>query len=168
MGMIGYFFDYIIFYLCLLFFIKFFYIICVDEEFYKNFMFIIYDVMVVVDDFMCVRYFFFLYNLQYVGMLKEIVCFDDQLVIVCQVFYEFKVWYIFFMFMVNDLVGFVWIWLLFQKRDLDIIFGELVRGNGESIYGDEWWKGGRDSVWNMVNVRESVNVLFFRLLLRLQ
>jgi len=75
--------------------------------------------------------------------------------------------------MARDPVGFVKGWLSSQKRDLDIILGEANRagrdgvtgglgaGGGEEAVtaGDEWRRGGKESVWASQNARESVNVL---------
>ncbi|EAQ86993.1 hypothetical protein CHGG_08246 [Chaetomium globosum CBS 148.51] len=61
--------------------------------------------------------------------------------------------------MARDPVGFVKGWLSSQKRDLEVIMGEATRGGGEDATGDEWRRGGRDSVWATTNARESVNVL---------
>ncbi|KAK4205778.1 putative SWI/SNF complex 60 kDa subunit [Triangularia verruculosa] len=142
--------------------IKLPYTIRVDEEFHKNPTPTIYDITVPVDDPMRAKYLSFLHNPQQAGMLKEIARLDDQLATVCQALAESKARHTFFTSMANDPVGFVRSWLSSQKRDLDIILGESARGNGESIHGDEWRKGGRDSIWNTANARESVNVLLSR------
>jgi len=50
-------------------------------------------------------------------------------------------------------------WLSSQKRDLEVISGEATRGGGEDASGDEWRRGGKESIWGSENVRESVNLL---------
>lgn len=50
-------------------------------------------------------------------------------------------------------------WLSSQKRDLEVIAGEGVRGGAEDVSGDDWRRGGRASIWGSDNVRESVNLL---------
>jgi len=49
-------------------------------------------------------------------------------------------------------------WLSSQKRDLDIIAGEAIRG-GEDANGDEWRRGGENGIWGSDTVRESVNLI---------
>lgn len=142
-------------------FISLFYIICVDEEFYKNLQFIIYDVQVFVDDFMCVIFQFFVVNLEYVLMLKEVIELDGQFGCFVQVIVVLYVKYFFFNLFSEDFVIFICNWLSFQKRDFDIIFGEIVR-SGVVVMGDEWCKGGKDSIWVMLNVWESVNVFLLK------
>ena len=50
-------------------------------------------------------------------------------------------------------------WLSSQKRDLEVISGEATRGGGEDATGDEFHRGGKDSIWGSDNVRESVNLI---------
>ncbi len=40
-----------------------------------------------------------------------------------------------------------------------MIAGEAARGGGEDATGDEWRRGGKDSIWASDNVRESVNLM---------
>ena len=46
-----------------------------------------------------------------------------------------------------------------QKRDLEVLMGEALRGGGEDASGEEWRRGGPSSVWGTENVREGVNML---------
>ena len=50
-------------------------------------------------------------------------------------------------------------WLSSQKRDIEVISGEATRGGGEDVTGDEFHRGGKDSIWASDNVRESVNLI---------
>lgn len=50
-------------------------------------------------------------------------------------------------------------WLSSQKRDLEVIAGEAARGGGEDASGDEWRRGGKNSIWGSENVKESVNLM---------
>ncbi|KAK3990516.1 putative 3-phosphoinositide dependent protein kinase-1 [Cladorrhinum sp. PSN332] len=136
------------------------YTIRVDEEFHKNPQPTIYDVRVAVDDPLNAKHKAYLENPQQKAMLQEIARLDDQLAVICQAIQQSKAKHTFLTSMENDPVGFVKSWLSSQKRDLEVILGEATRGGGEdAITGDEWRRGGRESVWNTTNARESVNVL---------
>jgi SWI/SNF-related matrix-associated actin-dependent regulator of chromatin subfamily D len=147
--------------------IKLAYTIRVDEEFHKNPQPTIYDVRVAVDDPLRSKLVPFIQNPQYAAMLKEVAVLDDQLATLVQAVAQSKAKHTFLTSMAKDPVGFVRAWLSSQKRDLDVIMGEATRGGTggsgvageEGAAGDEWRKGGRGSVWNTPNARESVNVL---------
>ncbi|KAK4167299.1 SWI/SNF and RSC complexes subunit ssr3 [Cladorrhinum sp. PSN259] len=136
------------------------YTIRVDEEFHKDPQPTIYDVRVAVDDPLHAKYRAFVENPQQKATLQEIARLDDQLAVICQAIQQSKAKHTFLTSMENDPVGFLKSWLSSQKRDLEVILGEATRGGGEdAISGDEWRRGGRESVWNTTNARESVNVL---------
>ncbi|KAK4224949.1 putative 3-phosphoinositide dependent protein kinase-1 [Podospora fimiseda] len=136
------------------------YTIRVDEEFHKNPQPTIYDVSVAVDDPLQAKYKAYLENPQQKAALQEIAKLDDQLAVICQAIQQSKAKHNFLASMEKDPVGFIKTWLSSQKRDLEVILGEGTRGGGEdSLTGDEWRRGGRESVWNTTNARESVNVL---------
>ncbi|KXX81664.1 SWI/SNF and RSC complexes subunit ssr3 [Madurella mycetomatis] len=142
--------------------VKLAYTIRVDEEFHKDPKPTIYDVRVAVDDPLRAKLLPFVQNPQYAAMLKEVAVLDEQLATLVQAVAHSKAKHTFLASMARDPVGFVRAWLSSQKRDLDIIMGEATRGavTGEdTTAGDEWRRGGRDSVWNTPNARESVNVL---------
>lgn len=101
----------------------------------------------------------FLNNAGYASMLKEVASLDDQLALIMQAVHKSKAKHVFLKSLSEDPATFVRNWLSSQKRDLDIIMGESMRGGGENVTGDEWRQGGKDSVWNTINARESVNVL---------
>jgi SWI/SNF-related matrix-associated actin-dependent regulator of chromatin subfamily D len=139
--------------------VKLAYTIRVDEAFHKDPQPTIYDVRVPVDDPLRSRLSPFVHNPQYAAMLKEVAGLDDQLAVLIQAVAQSKAKHTFLASMARDPVGFVKGWLSSQKRDLEVIMGEATRGGGEDATGDEWRRGGRDSVWATTNARESVNVL---------
>ncbi|KAI1256703.1 hypothetical protein MGN70_001828 [Eutypa lata] len=135
------------------------YTIRLDEEFHKDSQPTVYDVRVAVDDPLKEKMLAFLNNAGYASMLKEVASLDDQLALIMQAVHKSKAKHVFLKSLSEDPATFVKDWLSSQKRDLDIIMGESMRGGGENVTGDEWRKGGKDSVWNTINARESVNVL---------
>lgn len=54
----------------------------------------------------------------------------------------------------KDPTEFIRKWISSQKRDLEIIAGDGIRGGGEDATSDEWRKGGPDGVWGSNNVKE--------------
>ena len=121
---------------------------------------------VAVDDPLRAKLLPFIQNTQYATMLKEVAGLDEQLATLIQAVAHSKAKHTFLSSMARDPVRFVNGWLGSQKRDLDIIMGEATRGGGEEANGDEWRRGGRDSVWATANARESVNVLLSKQPLR--
>jgi SWI/SNF-related matrix-associated actin-dependent regulator of chromatin subfamily D len=96
-------------------------------------------------------------------MLKEVASLDEQLAIIVQAVHVSKAKHEFLKSLSEDPATFVRNWLSSQKRDLEVILGEAMRGGGEDANGDEWRKGGKDSVWATINARESVNALLSRM-----
>ncbi|KAK7753799.1 SWI/SNF and RSC complex subunit Ssr3 [Diatrype stigma] len=135
------------------------YTIRLDEDFHKDPQPTVYDVRVAVDDPLKEKMLAFLNNAGYASMLKEVASLDDQLALIMQAVHKSKAKHVFLKSLSEDPATFVRDWLSSQKRDLDIIMGESMRGGGENVTGDEWRQGGKDSVWNTINARESVNVL---------
>ncbi|KAI1820892.1 hypothetical protein F4861DRAFT_33620 [Xylaria intraflava] len=139
------------------------YTIRLDEQFHKDPQPTIYDVRVAVDDPLRERMTSFLNNAGYAGMLKEVASLDEQLAVIIQAIHVSKAKRDLLKSLSEDPATFVRNWLSSQKRDLEVILGEAMRGGGEDASGDEWRKGGRDSVWGTVNARESVNALLSRM-----
>jgi SWI/SNF-related matrix-associated actin-dependent regulator of chromatin subfamily D len=135
------------------------YTIRVDEEFHKDPQPTIYDIRVAVDDPLRVKLYPFITNPSFVGMLREVNTLDKNLALLVQAVQESKAKHSFFKSLAEDPTNFIRNWLSSQKRDLEIIMGEAPRGGGEDASGDEWRKGGKDSVWTTSNARESVNVI---------
>ncbi|KAK8039086.1 26S proteasome regulatory subunit N6 [Apiospora rasikravindrae] len=136
------------------------YTVRVDEEFHKDPKPTVYDIRVAVDDPLKEKMVTFLNNPGYASMLKEVALLDDQLATIVQAIHVSKSKHAFLSSLSEDPATFVKDWLSSQKRDLDIIMGESIRGSGEhATTGDEWRMGGKDSVWNTINAKESVTML---------
>ncbi|KAI1654203.1 hypothetical protein F4813DRAFT_371783 [Daldinia decipiens] len=135
------------------------YTIRLDEDFHKDPQPTVYDVRVAVDDPLREKMSSFLSNAGYANMLKEAASLDDQLAIIIHAIHVSKAKHAFLTSLSEDPAIFVRDWLSSQKRDLDVIMGESMRGTGEDATGDEWRKGGKDSIWSTVNARESVTVM---------
>ncbi|KAL8296841.1 hypothetical protein RB600_002043 [Gaeumannomyces tritici] len=105
-------------------------------------------------------------NAEYGQMLREVARLDEQLSVLVGAVYDSKAKHAFFTQMQRDPANFVKGWLSSQQRDLEVIMGESVRGKGASgdtiTGGDEWRRGGRDSVWATESAREGVSVLLTR------
>lgn len=99
-------------------------------------------------------------NPQYAAMLREITSMDDQLARIVQAVAVSKARHSFLDSLAESPAKFVNNWLSSQKRDLEVIMGDST--NGETTTGDEWRRGGSNSVWATQNARESVNVLLAR------
>ncbi|OIW27994.1 hypothetical protein CONLIGDRAFT_579297 [Coniochaeta ligniaria NRRL 30616] len=138
--------------------IKLPYTIRVDEEFHKDPQPTIYDVRVLVNEPLKAKTDF-LQNPQFAGTLKEVAALDDQLALLIQGVSASKAKHTFFTSTATDPANFVRHWISSQKRDIEVIMGEATRGGGEDAAGDEWRRGGRDSVWATQNARESVNLM---------
>ncbi|KAI2615150.1 hypothetical protein GGR54DRAFT_614216 [Hypoxylon sp. NC1633] len=135
------------------------YTIRLDEEFHGDPQPTVYDVRVAVDDPLREKMLSFLSNAGYANMLKEAASLDEQLAIIVQAIHVSKAKHGFLKSLSEDPAIFIRDWLSSQKRDLDVIMGESMRGTGEDATGDEWRKGGKDSVWATINARESVTVM---------
>lgn len=135
------------------------YTIRVDQEFHKDPQPTIYDIQVSVEDSFRDSLLPLINNPQYAAMLKEVMGLDEQLARLVQAITSSKAKHTFFTSLSEDPANFIKNWLSSQKRDLEVIMGEASRGGGEHASGDEWRRGGKDSVWATQNARESVNVL---------
>jgi len=144
------------------------YTVRLDEEFHKNPQPTVYDVRVAVDDMLRDKMVSFLNNAGYASMLKDAASLDDQLATIVQAIHVSKSKHAFLTALSEDPTTFVRNWLSSQKRDLEIIMGESMRGGSDNFAGDEWRKGGRDSVWNTVNARESISVMLAKQMPQLQ
>ncbi|KAM0451690.1 hypothetical protein ACHAPV_009839 [Trichoderma viride] len=137
------------------------YTIRVDEEFHRNPQPTVYDVQVLVEDPAKSNLRPILNNPQYATTLKQVTALDEQLARLVQAISMSKAKHSFFTSLSEDPANFVKSWLSSQKRDLEIIMGEAA-SDTENVAGDEWRRGGNNSVWNSQNARESVNVLLSR------
>ncbi|KAH8203279.1 hypothetical protein TruAng_002577 [Truncatella angustata] len=135
------------------------YTIRVDEDFHKDPQPTVYDVRVSVESPLREKMSTFLSNPGYASMLKEVATQDDQLATLVQAIHVSKSKHAFLTALSEDPTNFVKNWLSSQKRDLEIVMGEAIRGGSEDASGDEWRKGGPDSVWGTVNAKESVSMM---------
>lgn len=135
------------------------YTVRVDEEFHKDPLPTIYDVRVAVDDPLRAKLVPFVTNPAYASALKEVAAMDEQLATLVSAVASSKAKHSFFTSMSQDPANFVTSWISSQKRDLEVIMGEATRGGGEDATGDDWRRGGKDSVWATSNARESVSVM---------
>lgn len=87
---------------------------------------------------------------------------NEQLALLVQKITNSKSKHTFFDALSRNPTEFIAKWLSSQKRDLEVISGEATRGGGEDASGDEWRRGGSESIWGSENVRESVNLLVGR------
>ncbi|GKT86810.1 LOW QUALITY PROTEIN: SWI/SNF complex protein [Colletotrichum tofieldiae] len=131
------------------------YTVRVDEEFHKDPQPTIYDRSMTPE----AKLVPFVTNPAYASALKEVVAMDEQLATLISAVASSKAKHSFFASMSQDPTNFVRNWMSSQKRDLEVIMGEATRGGGEDATGDDWRRGGKDSVWTSSNARESVSVM---------
>ncbi|CAK7241933.1 MAG: SWI/SNF and RSC complex subunit Ssr3 [Sporothrix thermara] len=136
------------------------YTIRVDEAFHRNNpQPTIYDVRVTVDDPLRAQLRSLVQSPQYIGLLRDVSVLDEQLAVLVQAVSMSKSKHEFLSGLSRDPARFVRQWLSSQKRDLEVIMGESVRGGiGSDLSGEAWRRGGKNSVWASQNARESVNL----------
>ena len=139
--------------------IKLPYTIRVDKEFHDNPEPTIYDIRVQVDDPIRDVLSSYLTNPEYAANLREIVNLNDHQALIIQKISNSKSKHMFFDSLSRSPTEFIAKWLSSQKRDLEIIAGEAMRGGGEDAKGDEWRRGGNSGIWGSENVRESVSLI---------
>jgi SWI/SNF-related matrix-associated actin-dependent regulator of chromatin subfamily D len=135
------------------------YTIRVDQDFHQNPMPTIYDVRVSLDDPLRGKIHAFNSNPAYPTTLREITSLNDQLAVVVQAISHSKAKHTFFTSLSKDPATFLKKWMSSQTRDLEILLGEAQRGGGEDASGEEWRRGGAQSVWGTESVREGVNIM---------
>jgi len=135
------------------------YTVRVDKDFHDDPQATIYDVLVQVDDPLKATLASYLTNPTYAQNLREIINLDNHLALLVQKIGNSKSKHTFFDALSKNPTNFISRWLSSQKRDLEVIAGEAMRGGGEDASGDEWRRGGKDGIWGSENVRESVNLL---------
>ncbi|KAF2258164.1 SWI-SNF complex subunit [Lojkania enalia] len=116
----------------------------------------IYDVQIQLDDPLQPLVYDLLRPKNSIETLQHIHNIDEQIVLLMGAISQSKAKHAFFTSMAKDPVAFVKRWLSSQKRDLEVILGEASRGGGEDASGEEWRRGGPDSVWGSETARESV------------
>jgi SWI/SNF-related matrix-associated actin-dependent regulator of chromatin subfamily D len=135
------------------------YTIRVDKEFHEDPQPTIYDIRVQVDDPLRAALTSYISNPTYAHNLREIAALNDHLALLVQKVTNSKSKHTFFDSLSKNPTEFIAKWLSSQKRDLEVIAGEATRGGGEDASGDEWRRGGKNSIWGSENVRESVNLI---------
>ncbi|KAG4440508.1 hypothetical protein IFR05_004043 [Cadophora sp. M221] len=135
------------------------YTIRVDKEFHENPQPTIYDVQVQVDDPLKASLAAYLTNPIYGANLREIVEHDRHLATLVQAIMLSKSKHQFFEALSKNPSDFIAKWLSSQKRDLEVVSGEAPRGGGEDASGDEWRRGGQNSIWASENVKQSVKLM---------
>lgn len=135
------------------------YTIRVDEEFHKDPQPTVYDVQVAVEDPLRAKLLAMVNNPTYGSSLREIQELDRDLATLVLAISSSKAKHSFLTSLSDDPVTYLKNWLSSQKRDLEVIMGEATRGGGEDATGDEWRRGGKDSVWATAHARESVQVM---------
>ncbi|PHH81581.1 hypothetical protein CDD82_382 [Ophiocordyceps australis] len=138
------------------------YTIRVDEEFHKDPRPTVYDVRVFVDDPSHAELQPLVNSMSFGNMFKQVTELDDQLARIIQAIGTSKAKHSFFSSLGSDPATFVRNWMSSQKRDLEIITGESIRGIGDDSDQSSWRKCGPNSVWASQTARESVNVLLTR------
>lgn len=116
----------------------------------------VYDVQVALDDPLQPLLHSILRSKHSTETLQNIHQIDDQIVLLMAAISRSKAKHAFFTSMSKDPVAFVKRWLSSQKRDLEVLLGDATRGGGEDASGEEWKRGGADSVWGSEVARESV------------
>lgn len=116
----------------------------------------IYDVQVALDDPLQPLLHNIIRSKQSIETLQEIHNIDDQIVLLMSALSRSKAKHAFYTSMATDPVAFVKRWFSSQKRDLEVIMGDAARGGGEDASGEEWKRGGLESVWGSETARESV------------
>jgi SWI/SNF-related matrix-associated actin-dependent regulator of chromatin subfamily D len=142
--------------------IKLPYTIRVDQEFHSNPTSTVYDLRVAMDDTLLQKMVAFTTNPQYTTSLRHISDLDDRLAIIIQAITHSKARHSFYTALSRDPASFVRRWLSSQRRDLETILGEAVRGGGEDGSGPEFRRGGADSAWNAPVAREAVRYMLAR------
>ncbi|KAL2352703.1 SWI-SNF complex subunit [Cryomyces antarcticus] len=95
----------------------------------------------------------------YLSTLTAISSLDDALALTIQKINQTNAKRKFFESLAREPAGFVKRWISSQKRDLEVIAGEAGRAGGEDgSIGEEFRRGGRESVWGGEIARESVGL----------
>lgn len=142
--------------------IKLPYTIRVDQEFHNNPTPTVYDIRVSVDDPLRQKMLALTSNPQYTASLRQIGILDDELALIVQAVMHSKARHAFYTALSKDPANFVRRWLSSQRRDLETILGEAVRGGGEDGSGPEFRRGGPDSAWSAPVAQEAVRYMLAR------
>lgn len=139
------------------------YTIRVDQEFHElpqQQRYTIYDILVPVPSPLTSLQRQILASPSHLSTLKQITAYDADIAAVVQSITLHKARHAFFVAMSKDPIGFVKRWTSSQQRDLEVLLGESGRW-GEGT-GEEWRRGGEESVWGSREAREAVALLLAR------
>ena len=129
------------------------YTIRVDESYLSNPGPTIYDIKLTVDDPLRAKAVAFTQNPATTANLRQIALLDDQLAVIIQAIQHSKAKHTFYKNFSKDPVAFVKKWYASQQHDLNVLLGEVEKGD---VAGLEFAKGGKDGVWGSDVVSEAV------------
>lgn len=135
------------------------YTIRCDKTFHETPQLTIYDIRVTLGDPLAVQLQAFNANPSLPTSLREIASLNDNLALFVQKIGESKAKHTFFTKLGKEPGVFVQKWMSSQKRDLEVIMGEAMRGGDEDAQSEEFRRGGKDGVWGTQHVKESVNLI---------
>lgn len=119
----------------------------------------VYEVRVEGEDLLKKRYKRFLTNPEHAKTFKLIKEKDEEICLLIQALKMSKSRWDFFSGIAKDPAGYLLKWLSSQQRDLEVMMGDAQRGGGEEAQGEEWRRGGDDSVWKTEAVRQAAQML---------
>lgn len=119
----------------------------------------IYDVRVEAEDLLKKRYKRFLSNPEHAKTFKLIKEKDEEICLLVQALKMSKARWDFFSGLAKDPAGYMNKWLSSQRRDLEVLVGDAQRGGNEDGQGEEWRRGGDQSVWRSESVRQAAQML---------
>lgn len=143
--------------------VKLAYTIRVDQDFHASGTpeATIYDIPVLLDDPLRDTLRQIIQSPTHGPTLQNIARIDDRLALVVQAMTHSKAKHGFFTSMSVDPANFVNRWISSQKRDLDVVLGSGVRGEGD-WQSPEWRKGGADGPWGSSEAWEGVGSFLSR------
>jgi len=119
----------------------------------------VYNVRVEGEDVLKKRYKRFLANPEHAKTFKLIKEKDRETCLLIQALKMSKARWDFFSGISKDPAGYLAKWMSSQKRDLEVMMGDAQRGGGEDGQGEEWRRGGDDSVWKTESVAQAARML---------
>lgn len=135
--------------------VKLQYTIRVDPDFQANPVPTVYDIQVATEDPVRAKILNITRERTQTNTFRQIASLDDRLALIVQAISHSKAKHAFYTSFSKDPANFVKRWMSSQKRDLEVILGEAVRG-GDDASGPEFQRGGDAGIWNSDVVREAV------------
>ncbi|EME46192.1 hypothetical protein DOTSEDRAFT_60862 [Dothistroma septosporum NZE10] len=90
--------------------------------------------------------------------IRKIVQIDEDLALLVQKIHQTNAKRKFYDNLAKDPAAFVKRWVSSQQRDLEVILAEATRGGGEDATGEEFRRGGKDSIWASKQTEETVGL----------